>query len=75
MHEHIGLRQGRAFEDDESLKGLFLFNFIKGGTPRFYPKGVLNHKVFQGQICPGCDDASQAPGRFKEVRPARPQPF
>ncbi|GJL70511.1 MAG: hypothetical protein NPIRA06_31460 [Nitrospirales bacterium] len=37
--------------------------------------GVLNNKDFQGQICPGLDYTSEAPGRFKKVRPARPQPF
>ena len=37
--------------------------------------GVLNNKNFQGQICPGLDYSSKAPGRFKKVRPERPQPF
>ena len=37
--------------------------------------GVLNNKNFQGQICPGLVYSSKAPGRFKKVRPARPQPF
>ncbi len=36
---------------------------------------VLNNKDFQGQICPGLDYSSKAPGRFKKVCPARPQPF
>ena len=37
--------------------------------------GVLNNKDFQGQICPGLDHSSKPPGRFKKVRPARPQPL
>ena len=38
-------------------------------------RGVLNNKDFQGKICPGLDFSSTAPGRFKKVCPARPQPF
>ncbi len=37
--------------------------------------GVLNNKDVQGQICAGGDSSSKAPGRFKKVCPARPQPF
>ena len=37
--------------------------------------GVLNNKDFQGQICLELDYSSKAPGRFKKVRAARPQPF
>ncbi len=38
-------------------------------------QGVLNNKDVQGQIGPGLGYSSKAPGRFKKVRPARPQPF
>jgi hypothetical protein len=31
--------------------------------------GVLNNKDFHGQICPGLDCSSKAPGRFKKACP------
>jgi hypothetical protein len=32
-------------------------------------------KIFKGQFALGCVDKQRLVGRFKKVRPARPQPF
>jgi len=35
---------------------------------------MLNNNIFQGHIGPQAGWISEASGRFKKVRPARPQP-